>query len=299
MSVKVSALCWKVPLPVIQKVVLVRLADYAKDGGGSIFPAVGTVAIECGISSRAVQVAFKKLIETGVLRLVEASTGGRGRTSRYALDLPRIMELGGVQPDHGGPSSGVQAEPETAQNPEHGAGFNGAINPEHGAGFSVNPERGARNPEPPAQNPLESTKEEDEDLRACAQAREIGDRVAVLAGMKPDPRRDLTPVLEWLASGADPDRDIYPAVHLVLSRTLQTEIRRFGFFSAEVENFRAARTHTPVKASANVHPLRPAAAQQYRQPPGRATGGTAALRHLARILEDEDRDAGSSGVWPR
>lgn len=95
MSVKVWSLCWKVPLPGIPKLVLLRLADFANESGGSIYPAVSTVAEDCGISSRTVQNALRTLEESGVLVSLKASRGGRGCTTSYRIDLIKAAELAG------------------------------------------------------------------------------------------------------------------------------------------------------------------------------------------------------------
>jgi hypothetical protein len=96
MSVKVSALCWRVRLPVVDKLVLLRLADYADHDGASIYPAVATVASDCGVSERAVQYILKKFTDDGILILVGNATGGRGKTRRYAMDLERLSALSGT-----------------------------------------------------------------------------------------------------------------------------------------------------------------------------------------------------------
>lgn len=299
MSVKVTALCWRVKLPATAKLVLMRLADYSNDSGGSIYPAIGRVAEECGLSRRGVHTALKVLADAGLLEVVEASRGGRGRTSRYSLNLLKVVELGGGSvPDSGGPGSGMAGNGQygngaadaqyEATNSAADAQFSDPGNGAADAQFDGNCANPARNPAPPAPNPLESrTLIDERDSRAQAQAREVAGRIVVLAGMTPDPRREITPVEEWLAAGADPERDIYPAVHLVLSRTRQTEIRRFGFFAAEVENFRAARVNVPVKASVNVHPIRPAP-QQRRGLAGRTAWRDQSLAYLASVIEDED-----------
>lgn len=159
MSIKVSTLCWQLKLPTTAKFVLLRLADFANDKGSSIYPALETVAEDCCLSVRAVRQAFRFLEDTGILRLIEASRGGRGRTSRYAIDMIKVATLA-----QGGPGplrNGHDLNPEPAagyatENPEPAAGFGAAENPAGDAGFSVNPASGSLNPAPDAANPLES-----------------------------------------------------------------------------------------------------------------------------------------------
>lgn len=98
MSVKVTSLCWRLPLPVAEKLVLIRLADFADHDGSNVYPAVATVAGDCGVSERAVQYIMKKFREDGLLVLVGNPTGGRGKARQYAIDLERIKQLSEQEP---------------------------------------------------------------------------------------------------------------------------------------------------------------------------------------------------------
>jgi len=160
MSVKVSALCWRVRLPSTAKFVLIRLADYANDAGKRIFPAISTVAEECGMSHRSVQNAFKALSDIGVLVLERASKGGRGHTSVYSLDLARIADL--AVSGHGGPVSGQANGLDHSVNPAPAAGFETTENPAPAAGFGGNHATGAQNHAPAAPEPSLTVKEEGE-----------------------------------------------------------------------------------------------------------------------------------------
>jgi hypothetical protein len=131
MSIEVQNLCWKLRLSATEKLVLVRLAVYADHDGTSVYPAVATVANDCGISDRAVQITLKKLIATGILVLMNAG-GGRSKTTEYAIDLDKIRSQLAKQ-------AGEIAKPENGAKDE---------NPEDGSGYvATNPERGSQNPE--------------------------------------------------------------------------------------------------------------------------------------------------------
>lgn len=158
MSVKVSALCWRVRLPSTAKFVLIRLADYANDAGKRIFPAISTVADECGLSHRSVQNAFKALTDVGVLVLERASKGGRGHTSVYSLDLARLAEL--AVSGHGGPVSGQANGFDHGVNHAPPAGFDAPENHAPPAGFGGNHATGAQNHAPAAPEPSLPVKEE-------------------------------------------------------------------------------------------------------------------------------------------
>jgi hypothetical protein len=118
MSVKVTALIWKMPLLLPEKLVLLRMADYADHDGGSIFPSVATVSRDCGISDRAVQLILRKFVGDGLLTIVGNETGGRGKTRHYAIDLDRAAELAG--PD-GEAKRAKRAKKEFALNGHGGA----------------------------------------------------------------------------------------------------------------------------------------------------------------------------------
>lgn len=297
MSVKVTALCWKVSLPSTQKLVLVRLADYARHNGGSIYPAVGTVAEECGLSSRAVQIALKALIDADILELVEASVGGRGKTSRYALNLRRLAELAGEDvPDQDGPSPGYTNGFDYDANPEPDAGFSAPETPNVVRGKEQNPESRSRNPESDSPDPLESVSK-GEGSESRARAREIAERVGQIAGMK-NREIGVGRVEVWLAAGYDPDLDIIPAVEEIVAKAREP-IHVFRYFDKAIFRRHADRTTPlPEKVASNVHPLRPAAAQQHRGHPGRPTGGVAALRLLTDRVEESDRNPDDPWVWP-
>jgi hypothetical protein len=114
MSVKVSALCWQVPLQSLEKLVLLRLADYADDDGGNIYPSIATIAHFCGMSPRAVQYILKKFMGEGLVLIVGNETGGRGRTRHYCIDLERAGQMAGPG---GGHKNGGGKRVQRAQKP--------------------------------------------------------------------------------------------------------------------------------------------------------------------------------------
>lgn len=93
MSVIVSALCWKLRLSGTDKLILMRLADFASDDGTRIYPAVRSVADECGVSERCVQYTIRKLQAAGVLVMLGEGKGGRNRTTEYAIDIEAVRDF--------------------------------------------------------------------------------------------------------------------------------------------------------------------------------------------------------------
>lgn len=88
MSFRLQSLVWKTAaVSGTTKLVALRLADLADDEGGSIYPAVPTIAADCGIGERTVQEALRTLERLGVVVLVsEANTDHRSRGYRIDVD---------------------------------------------------------------------------------------------------------------------------------------------------------------------------------------------------------------------
>jgi DNA-binding transcriptional ArsR family regulator len=72
------------------KAVALKLADYANDDGGSIFPALETVALHTEVSKSTVQRSVRALLEMGVLTIEREGGKGPGSTTRYRFDLARL-----------------------------------------------------------------------------------------------------------------------------------------------------------------------------------------------------------------
>lgn len=88
MSIKISSLVWKLDgLTATQKFVLLRLADFADDDGGSVFPSVPKVATDCGLTDRAVQKAIRSLEEVGLLVLVHEAVFSKRRPREYRIAI--------------------------------------------------------------------------------------------------------------------------------------------------------------------------------------------------------------------
>lgn len=177
MSIKVSAICWKVPLPATEKLVLLRLADFANDAGFNIWPAVQTVANDCGVGIRAVQLTLKKLVKVGIL-VVMNQGGGRGRATEYAIDLDLLSALRAAPPAAAQYANGHAGK---GANSESSAGFSGE-NPEPSSPFmdGEKGEKGASddiNPEPRSPHPLLSVEEGSEAYASGAAAPDGGGNV--------------------------------------------------------------------------------------------------------------------------
>lgn len=123
MSLKVSQLVWKAKLPSTQKLVAVRLADFADDDGCRVFPSNARVARECGLSDRAVREACRALESCGALVLVAMEQPGKHLPREYRFDLAVLERLAEAQNDtpkgggnHVPPGTSFRPEPASARN---------------------------------------------------------------------------------------------------------------------------------------------------------------------------------------
>ncbi len=95
MSTIVQALVWQVPFPnPIAKLVAVKLADWADDDGGTIYPAIETIVRHTNCSRSTVCNWLRALEHSGVLEVVERSVGGaRGETTERAFNMELLRRL--------------------------------------------------------------------------------------------------------------------------------------------------------------------------------------------------------------
>ena len=85
MSLQMLTLAWETLTGGIQKLVLVALADYADNQGGSVFPAVATLARKCGIDETTCRRALRRLEGDGWIVVVREARQHRPRTYRLQL----------------------------------------------------------------------------------------------------------------------------------------------------------------------------------------------------------------------
>lgn len=84
MSVKVMGMVWDLDIPSEEKFVLMAYADHADHNGGSIYPAVKTIADKTGKCERSVQYITKYLEDKGYL--IRDGSGDRG-TKRWRIPI--------------------------------------------------------------------------------------------------------------------------------------------------------------------------------------------------------------------
>ena len=71
--------------------VAVELCEYAGVGKPAVWPAIDTLAYDCGVSRSTVIRALRRLRAEGVISCV-AQKGGRGRTSRWQLVVKGVTD---------------------------------------------------------------------------------------------------------------------------------------------------------------------------------------------------------------
>ena len=98
MSIQVMTQVWQSNLPPEQKYILLKLADYADDDGGHVYPSVATVARLTGVSERTVQRHLSAMREVGILEVTGQATQHRPTEYRIRGDKLTPLADSGVTP---------------------------------------------------------------------------------------------------------------------------------------------------------------------------------------------------------
>ena len=100
MSVKLMSLIYETKLGnATIKAVALKLADYANDAGGNIWPALDTVADHTEVSKSTVQRSIRDLLERGILEMESAGGKGAGNTTRYRYNLTKLRDQPKIKED--------------------------------------------------------------------------------------------------------------------------------------------------------------------------------------------------------
>lgn len=104
---------WSVPLPPPQKLVLLRLADTARDDGSDAWRSLALMQAETGLSRRAIQTAVRALLAKG--QMIQTAAGDRARhlAPVYRLMVEAVPGAG----DTPGRAQEVHPEPGAADAP--------------------------------------------------------------------------------------------------------------------------------------------------------------------------------------
>lgn len=94
MSIRVMSLMWDVRFPTqSQLLIALKLADFANDFGGSIYPARATLAGLAQCSESTVKNTLRAFREIGLLRVVREGGNGPRDTTEYEIDLALVKSI--------------------------------------------------------------------------------------------------------------------------------------------------------------------------------------------------------------
>jgi hypothetical protein len=86
-SVRLMAAVFELDIAASEKLVLLAMADHARDDGTGCYPAVGLLARKTSQSRRGVQKIMRRLEEAGLIAPSRVSRGGPRRSTEYRLTL--------------------------------------------------------------------------------------------------------------------------------------------------------------------------------------------------------------------
>jgi DNA-binding Lrp family transcriptional regulator len=88
------SLIWEINFPTAtQKLLMLRVSDYADDDGSGVYPAIPEVSRQIGTSERQVQYAIKALEEVGLLSRITVGGGKRRSTNVWTINVDVIAKL--------------------------------------------------------------------------------------------------------------------------------------------------------------------------------------------------------------
>lgn len=144
MSIRLMTLVWDIPFPTqAQKLIALRLADYASDDGGSVFPARDTIASKVGCGESTVKRTLRAFRDCGLLLLIREGGGSRTSTNEWLISVPMLKALaeGECRLEGGADELTVEGEVPCAEP----VGVGGAIlTPLNGEGGPSGPQGGPR-----------------------------------------------------------------------------------------------------------------------------------------------------------
>lgn len=107
-------LVWDIPFPTqSQKLIALKLADYASDDGGSVFPARETLAKLSGCSEETAKRALRCFRAIGLLQLIRQGGNGPKDTNEWQLNVDLLRRLADGTVTLSGGVSELQLEGET------------------------------------------------------------------------------------------------------------------------------------------------------------------------------------------
>lgn len=94
MSIRIMSQVWEIRFPTqSQLLIALKLADFANDEGGSIYPSRSRLADEAQCSETTVKVALRGFRSIGLLKVTQEGGKGPRDTTHYAWDLRLLKAL--------------------------------------------------------------------------------------------------------------------------------------------------------------------------------------------------------------
>jgi hypothetical protein len=94
MSIRVMTVVWEVQFPTqSQKLIALKMADYASDNGNSIFPSNESLAKRSGCDERTVQRTLKAFRDCGIIHLIKQGGNGPKDTNEWWLNVPLLKQI--------------------------------------------------------------------------------------------------------------------------------------------------------------------------------------------------------------
>lgn len=94
MSIRLMTLVWDIQFPTqSQLLCALKLADFANDDGGSVFPSRNRLARDCQCSESTVKNTLRAFRDIGLLHVVEEGGSGPGDTTRYEWNMRLVRAL--------------------------------------------------------------------------------------------------------------------------------------------------------------------------------------------------------------
>jgi len=94
MSIHLMSLVWKIKFPSqTQKLLLMRMADFAHENGTNVYPAIETVAEDMGASRRQTQYAIKSLESCSLVNRIRSGGKGNKNTNQWNINTELLVSL--------------------------------------------------------------------------------------------------------------------------------------------------------------------------------------------------------------
>lgn len=288
MSLRVMGMVWRAKLPSgTVKLVAARLADFADDEGGRVFPSNARVARDCAISDRAVRDAMRTLEAIDVLILVAVERPGQHLPREYRFNLDALAALAeAADPAETAGGTPFRAEARSGRNEvpgdisDQGEGGSGCplpggstFRPEGASARNVAPKQGeprSADPllDPPRVGVVETRAGATSAAKAIIRAFDAARTAAYgEAHRRPHPHaKDLVFAQRWLAAGADVDLcdGVFAGTCRTMAERSQAPPAALAFFDERIADALATRNRpmpegTPHEQRRGIQSVRPSA----------------------------------------